>query len=125
MTEHRSAPIVRSRTFDVLVAIVLFGFGPACSHHPHPSVTAERVPAKAAPHGPPTIEACDEACAGCTTLVDSDGKLRDTSRPLLPAEDSVIDAFFLEYLKSPECRAVSGAALNSDTTPGSSLPATS
>jgi len=81
-------------------------------------VTAERVAAKpsvarpdgssettAAPHGPPTIEACDEACGGCTTLLDSDGKLRDTSRSLLPAEDSVIDAFFLEYLKSPECRA--------------------
>jgi hypothetical protein len=59
----------------------------------------------AAAHDPPTIEACDEACRGCTTLVDSDGKRRDTSRALLPAEKSVIVAFFLEYLESPECRA--------------------
>lgn len=118
MTKHRNPPIVRSRALGVLVAIVLVGFSPACSDHPHRSSTAERVPANpsvvrpdrssettAAPHGPPTIEECDEACSGCTTLVESDAKLRDTSRSLLPAEDAVIDAFFLEYLKSPECQA--------------------
>jgi hypothetical protein len=116
--KRRSHAIVRSSRFDAFVAIVLLGFGPACSDHPHRSVTAERVPAKpsvarrdassettAAPHGPPIIEACDKACDGCTTLVGSEGKLRDTSRALLPPEDSAIDAFFLEYLKSPECRA--------------------
>lgn len=100
------------------LGLVVLGFSPACADHPHRSLTAERVRANssvvrpdgssettAAPHGPPTIKACDEACGGCTTLVASDGKLRDTSRSLLPAEDSVIDAFFLEYLKSPGCRA--------------------
>jgi hypothetical protein len=38
-------------------------------------------------------------------LVESDGKLRDWSRPLRPAEDALIDAFFLDYLNSADCQA--------------------
>lgn len=121
--EHGALRLPRRPRFFIPYALpalgfVVVGFGPACSDHPHRSVTAQRVSANlsvtrpggssektAAQHGPPTIETCDEACGGCTMLVDSDGNLRDTSRSLLRAEDSVIHSFFLEYLKSPECRA--------------------
>lgn len=113
MTEHRSPEIERSRGFGAFVgvAFVILAFG--CSDHAHRFGTKTRVPAQpsvgssttAIPSGPPTIETCDDACAGCQVLVESDGKLRDWSRPLRPAEDALIDAFFLDYLKSSDCQA--------------------
>lgn len=112
VTEHRSREIKRSRGFGALVAVsVALSFG--CSEHAHRSGTGTRVPAqpsvasstRAVPHGPPTIETCDEVCTGCKVLIDSDRRLRDRSRPLRPAEDALIDSFFLEYLKSPDCQA--------------------
>jgi hypothetical protein len=55
--------------------------------------------------GPATIETCDEACAGCEVLVDSEGKLRDSTRELRSEEEVAVDAFFVDYLMSPECAA--------------------
>ncbi len=38
-------------------------------------------------------------------LLESDGKLQDWSRSLVPSEEALVDAFFLDYLKSPACLA--------------------
>lgn len=97
----------------LLLAAAFVGLALGCSEQARRSGTGTRVPAQpvvasstpAGPRAPATIGTCEDACAGCQVLVESDAKLRNWSRRLLPAEHALIDGFFHEYLESPDCQA--------------------